>query len=283
MFQRRAASPPAACSTVADALDFCSSVSPGFLDFPPQSQAPCLCYNVTGSGATVWIPNWFDGAVLTCANYIKTADPTDYVTYEALEDYCTSIGNVLEQPTEATVATTPVQTTPPTTTQKQTTGPTTPAPTNTATGLLYPACMTIGSMIASCESAIPTFSALDNAQQASCLCYSGNTWNPDGFDSPILSCANYLQTADPSDYPDASVLVGFCTQYANVQSSQTLVTGNPVTSTTPNTIEFVPTTTANNGQVTVTVRPSSGSSQIGGFKLLILALAAVALDVVILF
>jgi hypothetical protein len=278
MFQRRQASPPVACTFIDEALSFCSSVSPGFLDFPPNSQAPCLCYSISGT-TTSWEPNVFDGAVVTCANYIKTAEPTDYATFEALEDFCTSVGDVLQ----ATPGhqTTPVQTSPPTTSQTLSKVPTTTTP--TATGLNFPPCTTIGSLIESCASATQGFTDLPGQQQASCLCYSGNKLNPNVFDSPMLSCANYLQTADPSDYSSVSVLVGFCTEYAEVTSSQAPTTKAATITTTPNIFVNTPTATAN-GQVTATKMPGSGSSLQGSmFRNLFSALAAVVLDMLLIF
>jgi hypothetical protein len=284
MFQRRQASPPEACSIVPYAISFCESASPGFDNFSPQSQAPCLCYNNTGN-SMVWEPNIFDGAVLTCAEYLKTADPTDYSTFAELEGFCTSIGNVLEAGTPAITPTTPVKTSPPTTIQNPTAGPTTAAPTTAAptkTGLTYPPCVTVGSIIDSCISATPAFTDLNNEQQASCVCYSGNTWNPNGFDVPILSCANYVQTAVPSEYSDFEGLEGFCTNYGAV-STQTRATVTPVVTTTPSIFISTPTTTANN-RATVTVTPNAGPSfKDGGFRKLFSALAAVAIDMFLLF
>jgi hypothetical protein len=51
---------PAACSYALDALEYCSSVSPGFLSMAVSKQAPCLCYS-----ALSWDPGFFDNAVQT--------------------------------------------------------------------------------------------------------------------------------------------------------------------------------------------------------------------------
>lgn len=81
-----------ACSTVANVLTFCNSISPGFSTLAATDQAPCLCYN-----STSWVPNWFDGAVETCAQYIQTADPSDTSLYSSLvtlEGFCSSVGTI---------------------------------------------------------------------------------------------------------------------------------------------------------------------------------------------
>jgi hypothetical protein len=80
---------PAACTFALDAIDYCSSVSPGFLSMAPSRQAPCLCYS-----STAWVPTIFDGAVSTCASYARTADPADYSAISGLQGFCSSVGNV---------------------------------------------------------------------------------------------------------------------------------------------------------------------------------------------
>jgi hypothetical protein len=107
----------------------------------------------------------------------------------------------------------------------------------------------------------------------------------------MLSCANYLQTADPSDYSSVSVLVGFCTEYAEATSSQApttkaatiTTTKAAIVTTTSNIFISTPTTSAN-GQVTVTKTSGSGSSSQGNvFRNLFSALAAVVLDMLLIF
>ncbi|TVY94238.1 hypothetical protein LAWI1_G000761 [Lachnellula willkommii] len=79
------------CSTLSFALSYCSSVSPGFLTMSPSDQAPCLCYS-----ASSFNPSFFDNAVQTCADYAQTADPADYRDIAALEGFCSSVGDVLQ-------------------------------------------------------------------------------------------------------------------------------------------------------------------------------------------
>jgi hypothetical protein len=79
-----------ACSTVGYALSYCNSVSPGFTTMDPSSQAPCLCYS-----STVWNPSAFDGAVLTCAEYVSSVAPSSLSDITFLDGFCTSVGNVL--------------------------------------------------------------------------------------------------------------------------------------------------------------------------------------------
>jgi hypothetical protein len=86
---------PTACSLVVDAISFCESVSPGFSTLNPTYQAPCLCYS-----STSWDPEYFDGAVATCASGLSAqGDLADYSTVELLAGFCTSVGDVGNPPT----------------------------------------------------------------------------------------------------------------------------------------------------------------------------------------
>jgi hypothetical protein len=78
-----------------------------------------------------------------------------------------------------------------------------------------------------CASATPSFTGLSYASQAQCLCYdnSGN-FIPDAFDDAISSCYNYAVTADPTDAPDISSLLGFCTAGGRGAASTTVAAAN---------------------------------------------------------
>lgn len=86
-----------ACSFVSYALSFCNSATPGFSTLGVTSQAPCLCYS-----STSWAPNSFDGAVQTCADFVKTAEPTAYSDIAGIEGYCSSIGDIYKNGNSAT-------------------------------------------------------------------------------------------------------------------------------------------------------------------------------------
>jgi len=51
-----------ACSTFDYALSYCSSAIGGFVTAAPTDLANCFCYS-----SSSWVPDAFDGAVLTCA------------------------------------------------------------------------------------------------------------------------------------------------------------------------------------------------------------------------
>jgi hypothetical protein len=266
-FQRRSTSPPEACSLVPSAIGFCESASPGSTDFSPASQAPCLCYSFQGTN-TAWAPDYFDCGVLTCANYIKTAGPTDYSVYYTLEGFCMGVGNILQSPIAATAKKTGATTIG--------TGSITPAA--ATTGLS--ACTTITDIIASCMEVTPPFRNLDNVAQASCACYSAGIWDPNGFDILATSCAISAKTDVPAENSVISPLIGFCRKYGRDWNSQTPAT----TSASKTTIVINTPATISVSQTTVSVKPSAGSTLTGGgFGKLVLALAAVALDVVLLF
>jgi hypothetical protein len=77
------------CSFVGFALSYCNSISPGFTTYEPSSQAPCLCYS-----STSWAPQSFDGAVLTCAEYVSSVAPQSLTDIVGLEGFCSSVGDV---------------------------------------------------------------------------------------------------------------------------------------------------------------------------------------------
>ncbi|KAH8774043.1 hypothetical protein BGZ57DRAFT_735136, partial [Hyaloscypha finlandica] len=164
------------CSLLS-AIGLCESASPGSTDFSPASQAPCLCYSFQGTN-TAWAPDYFDGAVLTCANYIKTADPTDFSVYRVLEGFCTGVGNILQNPIAATAKKTGATTID--------TSPITSAA--ATTGFSVPTYTTITDIIASYMEVTLLFRNLDNVAQASCACYSDGIWDPNGFDVLATSC-----------------------------------------------------------------------------------------------
>jgi hypothetical protein len=62
---------------------------------------------------------------------------------------------------------------------------------------------------------------MEPSSQAPCLCYSSNTWRPEGFDGPVSSCASFVRTASPEDYSIFSNLAGFCTDVGDVTAQAT--------------------------------------------------------------
>jgi ribosomal protein S18 len=199
-----------------------ATVSWDYLSGPKQ--ASCICY----SGSS-WVPNNFDSAVLACANYALTADPTDYSSIAALESFCTKQGDVVGG--GSAPKTTPAATTTAPTTAGSTSQTTTKASAVT-TGPIT-ACSSVDAAISSCEAATAGWIDLSGSQQASCICYSGTSWAPGNFDGAVLTCANYISTAVPTNYADISSLQNFCTKKGNVRASGTgsvvVVTGSPAT------------------------------------------------------
>lgn len=199
----------------ANLISSCEAATVSWDYLTGSKQASCLCY----SGGS-WAPNNFDGAVLSCANYASTADPTDYPSIAALEQFCTKQGDVVG----GGGATATAKTTPAPTATSTNGASTTPKPTTAASGTAVTtgpitACATVDAAITSCESATPGWTDLAGTQQASCICYSGSSWAPNAFDDPVLSCANYLKTASPSDYSDVLSIENFCTKKGDVRAS----------------------------------------------------------------
>jgi hypothetical protein len=89
---------PSACSTVEEAISSCESVSPGFSTLDPTNQAACLCYS-----STSWDPEFFDGAVTSCARGLSAqGDLADYSIFKRLAGFCTSVGDIGNPPTTTT-------------------------------------------------------------------------------------------------------------------------------------------------------------------------------------
>jgi hypothetical protein len=92
------------CSEFVSYIDFCENLSPGFTDFPPVTQAGCLCYSYT-----TWVPNFFDGFASSCASEIYVAGSTSEAAGVAIfSDFCSSVGDVGNPPTVTSAGGTPV-------------------------------------------------------------------------------------------------------------------------------------------------------------------------------
>lgn len=81
---------PSGCSFAIDIIAYCSAASSTAL----TDLVECLCYS-----STTWLPNKFDSAMSTCASFIKTANPADYVTFSELENFCSDAGPLNAVPT----------------------------------------------------------------------------------------------------------------------------------------------------------------------------------------
>lgn len=297
---KRATTAAPGCTTVAEALYYCSSAIPGFDQLPYSQAASCLCYD-----GTTWVPNLFDSAVLDCASYAKTADISDYSDYVSLESFCAKEGDVVNGGSpKTTSATTTAQTSPRTAAATTTTaaGSTAASVTLATTGPIT-ACISIDSATSSCEAATSNWINLPGSQQASCVCYSGTKWTPDVFDSEILVCANYLKTAIPSDYPNWASLEGFCSDKGDVVaattgSSVTVIQNTPLsnsfggsstptktgtttgktTGTTTGTTNSTPTTLSTGSTSTpVTSTKSGGAGALGSEGRIMFVAASLAL------
>lgn len=216
---------PDACSTIQFALSYCSSVSPGFDNFSPSSQAPCLCYS-----STSWDPEGFDGAIATCADFFSTADPKALPTIEVFEGFCSSIGPVLgAAATSGVAATTSAAPTPAPTPSKHIASATFATPTfnlgtasltNSPEATLLPeACTLIVSAISYCNEVTPGFTTLDPTSQAPCLCYSSTSWDPQFFDNNVKTYAGYLSTADATGVSVVSRISSFCHSIGDIRTA----------------------------------------------------------------
>ncbi|KAG4431550.1 hypothetical protein IFR05_012963 [Cadophora sp. M221] len=280
--RRQAAQIPLECTYADLLLSACQILSPGFNTLAPVSKAPCLCYS-----DTAWAPQLFDGAIETCASWAQTADPVDYPGIATYDGFCTSIGDILSsapsvgsttpvpvpapQPvTPKSTSTTPpppvVVTTPPTPTPTPTQPPPaiTPSPSSSDAGILSNSgCAFVGSALSFCASVTPGFTTLLPAQMATCLCYSSTAWSPKGFDSPVSTCAEFVKTASPTDYPVLSAFEDFCTSVGDVINSSgggAANTGKPLSNTNAAIFGFTAKTTSSSNTPSITRVPGSSAA-----------------------
>jgi len=273
---------PDECSYVVLILSACQILSPGFVSLSPESKAPCLCYS-----DTAWAPDLFDGAIETCASWAQTAAPVDYPALVTYEGSCTSIGDILSanavltpgmttpvpvpQPQPATPSPTPTTPPPPpvvvtsplvpTLTPTQPPASITPSPSSSDEGILVNSgCAFVGSALSFCDSVTPGFTSLLPEQMATCLCYSSTAWSPNGFDSPLSTCVEFVKTASPSDYPVLSSLEGFCTAVGDVINSGgsgPANTGKPLFNTDAPLLGFTPKSTSSGTTPSMTRSPGT--------------------------
>jgi hypothetical protein len=80
------------CFSLENMISSCEGHSPGFSLMSATDKASCLCYN-----QSAWSPKGFDGAILTCANYVATSAPSLYPPLTGIEGLCSSLGDVRTQ------------------------------------------------------------------------------------------------------------------------------------------------------------------------------------------
>ncbi|PQE31501.1 hypothetical protein CJF32_00008104 [Rutstroemia sp. NJR-2017a WRK4] len=119
---------------------------------------------------------------------------------------------------------------PPLTSRPQIRNPPSPAP---AVSILQsnPFCISLSSVLQTCESSTPNFTSLPPTQQAPCLCYTQTTWLPTNFDKAVASCAEFAATALPGAYSALKDLEGFCASVGDVliASSSTMSSSISIT------------------------------------------------------
>lgn len=242
----------AACNTVSSASDFCAKATPGWSNYDFPKKAPCLCYD----DSAVWNPRLFDGLYNSCLNYLKANSATGVSGLPTAP--CSTAGDVLASATRiASVGTSRI----------------TPAPSAASSASGYgPACQSVLSFESRCEFASPGFSSFSNKQRASCLCYSGVTWNPNSYDNVVDSCIKYLSTADKSLYSSLQAdgitstpckAIGQLT--LNPASTSATMSSRPQTSITSSvpaqTTRTVPTTSSTSSPITTKGSSSSTSTR----------------------
>jgi hypothetical protein len=237
-----------ACQLVGEALAICDSLTPGFNTLQPTDQAHCLCYS-----STSWMPNIFDGAVKTCADYASTAVPGAFTPLSNLEGFCQGVGDVeTSSPSPAT---------------------TTIDQSISSTSLSISAfsgqpCNSANEILNSCSSQTPGFSSLQPTEQAKCLCYVSASWCPTGFDNAVATCASYARTAASSAYAAIAPLTGFCGSVGSLTAtpaSYSVATTRNVVSSTTMTAGTTSMGTSGNGETSTTMVLAT-TITIGGAK-----------------
>lgn len=119
-------------------------------------------------------------------------------------------------------------------------------------------CSTFENIFSSCQTATPGFTDLADADAASCLCYSSNTWVPDVLDNAAASCASYFaENSDASDASTLAVLTNFCSSVGNF-----MTVASASASATPSTSGSGASSAkpTNAGSASAAASPSSGGA-----------------------
>lgn len=77
---------PAACTNAISIASSCADELPGIATMRDSDIASCVCY--TDAGTTSTFTTAFDDYASSCAVWAKTADPSDYPAFSALEGFC---------------------------------------------------------------------------------------------------------------------------------------------------------------------------------------------------
>ncbi|KAH6677132.1 hypothetical protein B0J14DRAFT_336229 [Halenospora varia] len=150
------------------------------------------------------------------------------------------------------------------TTQARSSGTSTNPQITTGPTVATSACSWLSSYISSCISRLPGFLSAPEPTQRSCLCTQSTligNYSSALFDAEVSICANYVSTANPSDYGRWSDLVGFCTSPGPIVTStfSTITSAAPTSSSAAGTTPVtVPTTSATTG-----INQPGGSGNLG--------------------
>jgi hypothetical protein len=116
-------------------------------------------------------------------------------------------------------------------------------------------CSLVSYFLRFCNSATPGFSTLNYTSQTPCLCYSGTSWAPQFFDNYVTSCAQYVSSVEPLEYPKLTSLEGFCSASGGPSSSSSRTL---LASTTATTASEQTTVSTGSGSTPSSNPPSPG-------------------------
>ncbi|KAK5038337.1 hypothetical protein LTS07_001807 [Exophiala sideris] len=106
----------------------------------------------------------------------------------------------------------------------------------------FNACLSVEEMLTSCESKSGAFSTAMFSQQASCLCYANDTFQPTVYDRLYSNCMGYMSTADPGGYANitaaatTSIDLSPCGHLGLSTTSTATTTWTHYIGTTPSTL-----------------------------------------------
>ncbi|KAK6189344.1 hypothetical protein LQW54_013354 [Pestalotiopsis sp. IQ-011] len=85
---------PDACYSVMDIAEGCAYTDDGVYEGYDEDSASCFCYTTRGT-ATSWAPDNWDDEASSCADWIATAEPEYYSSWEELATFCHSVGDIM--------------------------------------------------------------------------------------------------------------------------------------------------------------------------------------------
>ncbi|EXJ73695.1 uncharacterized protein A1O5_03457 [Cladophialophora psammophila CBS 110553] len=202
-----------------------------------------------------------DAMCASCSGYVLIANCCALASWEAMMQ---CLLELMSDPSELTM------TVAPTSTKSSDTSTITALSSATIETGGLEACSSFQGIVGSCESLIPGFATEAFGQQASCVCYSNGTYQPDRYDGAFLGCLSYLSTASPSEYASiapGSTILAPCKNVATTTEPQSSLSTHYIGRLTSSTsavspLSTMPARSTTTGPTQTPIADSNGSASL---------------------